>query len=172
MSLQRSSPDITIVSSDLLTKNSWHADVSLSSDHLPITVQVNTENVFVTSDEMAFVTSERMIGRCLWGIQWKTSPPLTYEHCKQHKYLKHLEETELGTKKLWSTIESLFDTEASKKTSTSFEGHTPKSAFNSEFNENPPAQNQTKWIIKRTLHAPKPERDITHIDVLDTIKKC
>jgi len=47
---RNSSPDITIVSPSLFTCVPWHPDVALNSDHIPITVRINKNSVFIEAD--------------------------------------------------------------------------------------------------------------------------
>ncbi|XP_075163033.1 uncharacterized protein LOC142235657 [Haematobia irritans] len=60
----RSSPDVTMVSSDLVTQTSWHVDKAMNSDHLSMTVNIDFGTDTVIPEKRTFMN----FGRANWEL--------------------------------------------------------------------------------------------------------
>ena len=244
----RSSPDLSIVSPDLVAFTTWHADIALNSDHIPITVKITKSPDFISAEARTFVNfrktdwarfeemtelqfshltppsttseGERNIRKILIDAKNRCIPAgritkmrpnfppeacrladrrdairrenaadprlrqlsaeinaLVSAHCKD-LWLRHLEESDKGSKRLWSTIKNLSNPRRSGRPTLTFEGGTPLdsqkccAALNRQFVEHPARPNRDHRCIRRKIRSLSHTQDveITPEDVSKAIK--
>jgi hypothetical protein len=75
-----SSPDLTIVSHDLLASTTWQVKTALNSDHLPIITTVSRKPDFITSQNKTFVNFSKANWDRFTALserEFRTLPPPT-----------------------------------------------------------------------------------------------
>ena len=248
----RSSPDISIVSSDLIAHTTWSAHIALDSDHIPIILKFTKDADFIISEKRTFVNfrktdwnrfeelcdaqfgqladptsayvGERIFREILVKVGKSCIPAgriaklrpnfpleasrladerdairredaadprlrqmnieignLVSEHCRE-KWRTHLQESDRGSKRLWSTLKNLTNPRRSENPTLSFEGgYTPldsrkcASALNRQFVEHPSKPDKNRRVIQRRLRnlsLPRDEIVFSPADVSIAIKSA